>query len=66
MVKLISFTKATRAADNVLINPEAVAAITQVSGKTTIFLKAPDVNAHGLQFTVNEDIEAVAEALMRA
>ncbi|MCM2454477.1 hypothetical protein HGO37_03665 [Rhizobium sp. CG4] len=66
MVKLIRFTKTTASAGPVLINPEAVAAVTEVSGKTTIYLKAPDVNAHGLQFKVREDIETVAAALMQA
>ena len=64
-MQLISFTRANKAANTILINPEAVAAVTELDGKTVIFLRAPDVNAHGLQFKVNEDIETVANALTR-
>jgi hypothetical protein len=65
MVKLVSFTQSAKSASPVSINPEAVAAVSKAGEKTKIFMRAPSVNAHGLEFTVNEDIEAVVYALTR-
>ena len=63
MVTLVTFTQVNRTKGTVLVNPEAVAAVAQDGGNTTIHLKAPTVNAHGLQFTVTETLEEVTAAL---
>ena len=63
MAKFATFTQANRSKSPVLVNPEAVAAVTPDGENTAIHLRAPTVNAHGLQFTVTETLEEVAAAL---
>lgn len=63
MAKFVTFTQANRHKSPVLVNPEAVAAVTHDGGNTIIHLRAPTVNAHGLQFSVAQTFEEVAAAL---
>jgi hypothetical protein len=63
MATFIKFSQGNRAGSPVLINPEAVAAVTSDGEKTIIHLRAPTVNAHGLQFAVTETFDEVSAAL---
>lgn len=62
-MKLIQFTRTSPENTPIAINPEAVACITILNGKTAIHLNGSNSDGNGLRFTVAEDYEFVCKCL---